>query len=94
MKADLFVLYALGSIAALFAYVFVGGLVARACHRLFPWVGAMDSSADEDGMFYVVFMWPIALLLFVVCSTAHAAYHLSQWRPRRKSTLPCARVVS
>lgn len=86
MKADLFLLYSLLAIAALFAYVFVGGLVVRFVNSMY----GQQSTAQAD---ICLVFWPFALPIALFVWVCRAAYRLSQWRPKRKSTLPGARVV-
>lgn len=93
MKADIFVLYCCGVIAALFAYVFVGGLVVRVWNAC-PF--ASDKVEEEGARMMVAVMWPVVILmLFCLCfvQLLGCAFRLSQWRPRRKSQLPGARAV-
>jgi hypothetical protein len=91
MKADLFVIYALGSIAALFAYVFVGGLVVRLFNAC-PFVESPIGEASEE-IAPAVALWPLLFVLTALLCVGELlaiAYRLSQWRPKRKSTLPGA----
>lgn len=91
MKPDLFVLLMAACVVGVFVYAFVGGLVVRAWNAL-PNTTCIDGS--ETPMAATI--WPFVLVLVVILALGqlcHLALRLSQWRPKRKSTLPGARVV-
>lgn len=93
MKADIFVLYCCGVIAALFAYVFVGGIVLRAFNASRLPYSPIRYTPDKG---IAVALWPLLLwmsMLILLSVLLLQAYGISQWRPRRKSQLPGARVV-
>ena len=93
MKADMFVLYCGAVVAAVYVYIFVGGLVLRAFNAS---EFVEHKITDDYGKGVAVFLWPLllwmSLLMCLICLFL-GAYRLSQWRPRRKSQLPGARVV-
>lgn len=93
MKADMFLVYCGVFIAALFAYVFVGGLVLRAFNASQLPYAPIRYTPDKG---VAVALWPLLLwmsmLMCLIC-LIFSVYRLSQWSPRRKSQLPGARVV-
>lgn len=96
MKADLFLLVAAACVAGVFCYVFIGGLVVRAVNVLKPF-GHGGTFDDDNERGTAVISWPVVLAAAVAVGLSYhvvvAAYRLSQWRPRPKSTLPGARVA-
>jgi hypothetical protein len=96
MKADLFLLATAACVAGVFVYVFLGGLVVRAVNVLKPF-GRDATFDDAEGKGVATAVWPVLFAGTVAVGLSYhivvAAYRLSQWRPRPKSTLPGARVV-
>lgn len=96
MKADLFLLAAATCVAGVFVYVFIGGLVVRTVNALKPFGHGVTFDDDEEKMI-ATSLWPAILAASLAVSLCYSAivgaYRLSQWSPRRKSTLPGARVV-
>lgn len=86
MKADTFLVYCGGVIVALFAYVFVGGLVVRFVNSMYG-----EQTSEQAAICHT--FWPFALPIALLVWVGITANRLSQWRPRRKSQLPGARVV-
>lgn len=87
MKADLFLLLAAACGVGILLYVFLGGLALRGVVRMLQLKGGRRHHPAA------VAFWPVVTAAVLVSLAVAGAYRLSQWRPKRKSTLPGARVV-
>jgi hypothetical protein len=86
VKADLLLLVAAACVAGAFAYGFAGGLTVRVVSSV-----AGPQTSEQTAILHV--FWPIALPVALIVWLAIAGGKASQWRPKRKSALPGARVV-
>jgi hypothetical protein len=84
------------TIIGLSLYVLIGGLVVRGWNAIKPFGddSTFDDACDKGA---AAGCWPLALAIVLAVAIAYypvvRAYRISQWSPRRKSTLPGARVV-